>query len=136
MRIVVDASVVLKWVVSEADSEAAAALRADDLIAPSLWLAEVANALWRRVRLREITADEASQRMSELAGAPVASMPLDPYVEVALKLGTELGHPVYDCFYAAVALARDTYVVTADRRFAAAAAVPWLAGRVRLLGAP
>ena len=96
----------------------------------------MANALWRRVRLREITADEASQRMSELAGAPVASMPLDPYVEAALKLGTELGHPVYDCFYAAVALAHDTYVVTADRRFAAAAAVPWLAGRVRLLGAP
>jgi predicted nucleic acid-binding protein len=136
VRIVVDASVALKWVIGEPGSESATALRDDELIAPNLWLAEAASALWRRVRLRELGADEAFRRMAELAGAPVASLPLDPYVETALKIATETSHPLYDCLYAAVAMAHDTYVVTADRRFAAAAALPPLAGKVRLLGAP
>ncbi len=135
MKLVVDASVALKWVIAETGSETAAALRDDELIAPSLWLAEAANILWRRVRLREIATDHAIRLMSELAGAPVASLPIDRYVEAALKIAMETGHPVYDCLYAAVALAHDTHVVTADRRFAAAAALPPLAGRVRLLGA-
>lgn len=136
MRIVIDASVALKWVVSEPGSEAAAALRDDELIAPSLWLVEAANALWRYARLGELTAEEAVERFSELAGAPVASVPIEPHVEAALRMGIQAGHPVYDCLYAAVAVAHDTHVVTADRRFAAAAALPPLAGRVRLLEAP
>jgi predicted nucleic acid-binding protein len=45
----------------------------------------------------------------------------------------EIGHPVYDCLYLALALQRGTHVVTADRRFAAVATRPELAGRVRLL---
>jgi predicted nucleic acid-binding protein len=136
VKLVIDASVALKWVISETGSEAAAALRDEELIAPNLWLAEAANALWRHVRLQEIATDEAIRLMGALAVAPVVSVPLDPYVEAALKIAMETGHPVYDCLYAAVAVAHDTQVVTADRRFAAAAALPPLAGRVRLLGAP
>ena len=48
MRVVVDASVALKWVFDEPESEAAVALRDEELVAPALWLAEAANALWRR----------------------------------------------------------------------------------------
>ena len=58
MRIVVDASIALKWVIPEPDSDAANALRAAELIAPALWLAEAANALWRHARLGKITAAE------------------------------------------------------------------------------
>lgn len=136
MRVVVDASVALKWVIAETGSEAAAALRDEELIAPSLWLVEVANALWRYARLGELTAEEALERFSELAGAPVASIPIEPHVEAALRIATQSGHPVYDCLYVAVALAHDTHVVTADRRLAATAALPPLVGNVRLLGAP
>ena len=134
MRIVVDASVVLKWVFDEPDSEAAVALRGDDLMAPVLWLAEAANALWRRVRINDITAEEAIAHFSELAHAPVTSVAIEPYLGRALKLAIEIGHPVYDCVYLAVALHHDTHVVTADRRFVAAAEGPDFAGRVRLLG--
>ncbi|HXM70340.1 MAG TPA: hypothetical protein VN970_04350 [Thermoanaerobaculia bacterium] len=42
---VVDASVALKWVIDEEGSEAASALAAESLSAPSLILAECANAL-------------------------------------------------------------------------------------------
>ena len=57
MSIVIDASVALKWVLNEPETGAALALRAEQLIAPALWLAEAANALWRHVRLGEITAE-------------------------------------------------------------------------------
>jgi predicted nucleic acid-binding protein len=64
VRIVVDAFVALKWVFDEPGSEAAVALRSDELISPALWLAEAANLLWRRARVGDITADEASCRLS------------------------------------------------------------------------
>jgi len=133
VRIVIDSSVALKWVLDEPGSEAAVALRDQELIAPALWLAEAANALWRHVRIGEISDDEAAAYFSELLKAPVASLPIEPHLEQALTLAVEIGHPVYDCIYLALALQYQTHVVTADRRFVAAASTPALAGRVRLL---
>ncbi len=134
MRIVIDASVAVKWVLRETGSEAADALLDDhDLIAPVIWLAESGNALWRRQRIGEITADEADARLSALRNAPVTSQPIEPILQRALKLAIELGHPIYDCLYLALALRHQTHVVTADRRFASAATLPHLSGTVRLL---
>jgi predicted nucleic acid-binding protein len=134
MSVVIDASVALKWVFDEPGTEAALVLRESQLIAPALWLVEAANALWRHAKLGEITAEEALAWMSELADAPVASLATEPHVARALKLATEIDHPIYDCVYLALALQYDTHVVTDDRRFAAAAARADLADRVRLLG--
>ncbi len=68
MSVVIDASVALKWVLGETDSDAADALfdRDEDLIAPALWLAEAANALWRRARTGEVSSDQVNVRFSEL----------------------------------------------------------------------
>jgi predicted nucleic acid-binding protein len=134
MRIVVDASVAVKWVVNEPRTEAALALRDEELIAPALWLAEAANALWRHVRLGELNRNQALARLSELQTAPVASLPIEPHVAKALELATEAGHPVYDCVYLALALHQQARVVTDDRRFLAAAGRLNLGERVRLLG--
>jgi predicted nucleic acid-binding protein len=134
LSIVVDASVAVKWVCAEPDSGLAVALRAEELIAPDLWLAEAANALWRRVRIGDITSDEADRRLLQLRNAPVVSLPSEPHLGAALKLANDVGHPIYDCIYLALAVQQNTYVVTADRRFAAVAERPSLAGRVRLLG--
>jgi predicted nucleic acid-binding protein len=131
--IVVDASVAVKWVLSETGSEEAVALRDQDLMAPVLWLAEAANVLWRRARIGEITGEQANARLSELLKAPVASLPIEPHLERALGLAIEIGHPIYDCIYLALALHHQTHVVTADQRFASAANVPELTDHVRLL---
>ena len=133
MRVVVDASVAVKWVLDERGSEAAASLREQELIAPALWLAEAANVLWRHAQTGEITGNEAAEYFSELLQAPVATLPIEPHLTQALKLAIEIGHPVYDCIYLALALQHRTHVVTADRRFASAASTPNLAGSVRLL---
>jgi len=59
--------------------------------------------------------------------------PAEPDPALALTLARELRHPVYDCFYLALAIERDLSVVTADARFVHAAAQTVHAGRVRPL---
>ena len=58
MRLVVDASVAVKWLVEEEDSEAADRLleQRHELFAPRLMASEVGNALWRKVRMGELRA--------------------------------------------------------------------------------
>jgi predicted nucleic acid-binding protein len=118
MMLIVDASVAMKWVCEEEGSD-----RAADLLvgwkpaAPSIWIVETANALWRKTRTNELTADEATERLAALRSAPVRSMPVDDLIEPALKIAASLSHPIYDCLYLAAAIRSNVYVVTADRRF-------------------
>jgi predicted nucleic acid-binding protein len=134
MSVVIDASVALKWVLDEPGVEAADALLDQELIAPALWLAEAANALWRRAQRGELSAEEARERLAELMNAPVTTGALEDDVTVAADLAHTLGHPVYDCLYIAMALRENTYVVTADARFVAATKrAPDLGAAVRML---
>lgn len=136
MSVVIDASVALKWVLDEPGKEAADALLDEELIAPSLWLLEAANALWRRTQRGEITTAEARERLSELHNAPVATALIEDDLLAAADLANELGHPVYDCLYLAMAIRESTYVVTADGRFhSAAERSPKVRGIVRMLDA-
>jgi predicted nucleic acid-binding protein len=134
VSIVVDASVALKWVLEEEGSNAAFELRTERLIAPVLWLAEASNALWRRARAGTVTAEQAARQFSELQRAPVTSISIESHLAKTLEFAMNLNHPIYDCLYLALAIDRDTYVVTADRRFAAIGDRPEMSGRVRLLG--
>ena len=133
MKVIIDASVALKWVLSEPGTEAAVALRTEELIAPALWLVEATNALWRGVELGELTFAEAAEFLDQLIKAPVASLPMEPQLQAALALAVELHHPIYDCIYLALAVQQDSHVVTADHRFAAAADRGGFSDRVRLL---
>ena len=136
MTVVVDASVALKWVLDEPGKEAADALLEEELIAPSLWLLEAANALWRRTQRGEINDEEAKERLTELYNAPVTTTTVEDDLLAAADLANVLGHPVYDCLYLAMAIRENTYVVTADSRFHAAVdRSPTLRGAVRMLDA-
>ncbi|WP_309603818.1 type II toxin-antitoxin system VapC family toxin [Phenylobacterium sp.] len=136
MSVVIDASVALKWVLDEAGREAADALLEEELIAPSLWLLEAANALWRRTQRGEISGEEARERLTELFNAPVTTATIEDDLPAAAALANVLGHPVYDCLYLAMAFRESTYVVTADIRFHAIVnESPTLKGTVRLLEA-
>jgi len=132
MTVVVDASVALKWVLDDPGAEAAEALLEETLLAPSLWLVEAANALWRRHMRGELTHDGARDRLAALFDAPVTGLRVEDDLAAALELAAELRHPVYDCLYLAAALRHDAQVVTADTRFWGAAAAAYRE-RVRLL---
>ncbi len=134
---VVDASVAVKWVVAEPDSEAAVALTGAALTAPDLLLPECANVLWKRISRGELAVDEALLAVHALAMAPVTIVPSRDILADALRLSAALDHPVYDCLYLALASRDSVPLVTADRRFADSA---WRDARVgpliRLLGEP
>jgi len=63
MALVVDASVGLKWVLNEPDSDLAEALvRAEpDLLVPDFWLNDATNVLWLQVRRKLFTPTEARE---------------------------------------------------------------------------
>jgi len=116
--LVIDASVAMKWLVDENGSEAAFTLRGRDLAAPALLRIETANVLRTLVARQAATADEALDLFALLQDAPVTIVDHDEALERrALQLGLELGHPVYDCFYLALAERMDRRLITADNRF-------------------
>ena len=117
---VVDASVAVKWVVEELDSGQARMLARARLEAPDLLAVECANILWKKARIGDIGARQARERLDALLEAPVALTPSRDLLGQALGLALELEHPVYDCLYLALALARGVPLVTADERLARA----------------
>src|SRR6202008_4382298 len=109
-------------------------MRSQSLAAPSHWLIEAANALWRYVRTNRLPPADASALLRNLIAAPMLSIPAAELVPQALEFATRIQHPVYDCLYLALAVREDTHVVTADRRFVTACSKDKdLASRVRLL---
>lgn len=127
-RVVVDASLATMWAVAEDHSLHALALAGEwaasdtHLIAPCLLLTEVTNALFKRVKRREMdlpTATEALEvvlsfniRIEEEAGLHIPAM----------ELAHQLNQPAtYDCHYLALALIADCDLWTGDRKFHAAA---------------
>lgn len=114
---VIDASVVIKWVIDEPGSEHAVKLiDGPTLSAPDLLMSECANILWKKVRRGELTRDEASLAIELLVRADVELVPTRALASAATRLSLDLDHPAYDCMYLALAIDRGDAFVTADRR--------------------
>jgi predicted nucleic acid-binding protein len=115
--LVVDASIAIKWVLAESDSDLAHQIVSWSLIAPDLLLIQCANTIWRHVELGEVAPCQVSEIWAVLRAMPVEIVASNELVERALDLAVTLKHPVYDCLYLALALDRGARVVSADRRF-------------------
>ena len=121
MRVVVDASVIVKWILPDSMREgqtgdAIALLRAIragrvEAIQPPHWLAEVAAVL---VRLRPEIAEPALDLLDALELPVAADVPI---YRRAARLANELGHHLFDTLYHAVALEREALLVTADAHY-------------------
>jgi len=114
---VVDASVAIKWVVEEAGTPQAIALRRSaKLIAPDLIVAECANVLWKKTQRGELTPREADLAARLLERVDIELAPTRGLLAAATRIALAIAHPAYDCIYVALALARQTRYVTADQR--------------------
>ena len=117
---VVDASVVVKWLVREEWSDESSRLldAGLTLIAPELVFAEASNALWAMHRRGDLSRDDLSDATDLLRSAPL-SVPVSMrrLTAGAVRLAVDLGHPAYDCYYLALAMQEQYPVVTADARF-------------------
>jgi predicted nucleic acid-binding protein len=111
---VIDASVVIKWVVDEPGTAKALLLRRHRLLAPDLLIAECANILWKKVRRKELLEEEALVATGLLARSDIEFEPMIGVFEAATRMAILLDHPAYDCCYLALAEARGCVFVTAD----------------------
>ncbi len=119
MRLVVDASVAVKWLVEEENSETADCLLdgSHGLFAPRLMASEVGNALWRKTRMGEIERSRAGVLAAAISEMAVRWTGDECICPDAVRLSLVLDHPVYDCVYLARAHRIGATLVTADIRF-------------------
>lgn len=115
--IVLDTSVALKWVLNEPDSDQARAVMGARLMAPDVWRIEACNGLRRAAACGEIKPEEAEPLLQALEFAPVRDVPTRPLLAAGLTLALQLGHPIYDCLFLALAIDHDCRLLTADRKF-------------------
>ena len=89
---------------------------ADLVLAPTLYCAETANAIWKYVRAGQLDTLVAVTRCEEsrqLVDHFVADCDLQ--IE-ALALASQQGHPVYDCLYTVLARRHAAGVISRDQR--------------------
>jgi predicted nucleic acid-binding protein len=118
MTMVVDASVALRWCFQLNGSDRAEhLLRSDDhFIAPDLVIAEITNAAWKFVIFDSVSPDAAISAIREVAKAFEELVPTSALKDRALAIAIALRHPVYDCFYLALAERSVAPLITADDR--------------------
>jgi predicted nucleic acid-binding protein len=121
MSLIVDASVAAKWFAAEGSSNRARALFAtgEPLIAPDLILAEVANVLWKKLRTGLLIPDQVIAAALQLPKYFERLVPIGELLKRATELTIRLDHPVYDCFYLALAERERLPLVSADKRLLA-----------------
>ncbi len=135
MTLVIDASVAVKFLVREHDTEQARKLITSPelLIAPDWLLIEAASTFWKKVKRSELLAVHAERHIEDL---PLFFGKLFPSADLAkesLRLALRLKHSVYDCLYLALAIQENTRLVTADEPFHCRAVENGMDGHVILL---
>jgi len=123
MSLIVDASVAVKWFSEELGSTEAEALLAsdEDLLAPDLILAEIGNALWKKARRSLLDPRQAVEGTTNAPGYFDRLLPPEELATRAIEIALAVRHPIYDCFYIALAQHENATLVTADERQLAAA---------------
>lgn len=115
-KIVVDASVAIKWFIPEVHAKAA--IRLLDIptkfLAPDLIYAEVGNILWKKLRSNELTQDAARGILNDFKKIPFEISESQSLLEVAWQIATQHQRTVYDSLYLAVAFTENCQLATAD----------------------
>jgi predicted nucleic acid-binding protein len=136
--IVFDASLALKWYFDEpgsAAAEAELARHGGSIIVPAVFLIEVGGALVRRANMQKLLRPEVEAALglflSLIAEHVITVRETDTaQLAAAARLALDLGHPLKDCIYLALAMEMRCDLVTGDVRFAAKAQPVWSGVRV------
>ena len=118
--VIVDSSVVAKWILPEADSAHAQQLLVDVvseggvLVILDLALVEVTNAIWKQRHRNLVSADEATRLLDFLLRIPVRIEPAGQLLAPALDIAIRHGRAVYDALFVALVQQAGLPGVTAD----------------------
>jgi predicted nucleic acid-binding protein len=121
--VVIDASVALKWVLAEPGRAQAMELLdayghgTMDLIAPRLIMEEVASALSKRCRRKELSHAQAEKAFELFDRRRPCLADTTVHLRQAFSLSLRHHLSLWDCIYLALAIDRRADLITADRRF-------------------
>lgn len=121
---VADASVVAKWVLpGEPYQEKAIKLKEDhkskkvELCAPSFLVQEVANALWRAVKLGRLAKDDAQEALTALNDMQIVLYELNwNQASQGLSIACKLNLAIYDAAYLFLSEKTNAQLITADNK--------------------
>jgi predicted nucleic acid-binding protein len=122
VKLVIDASVAVKWLLDEPGTREAEALLGAcqegriTPFAPEILAAEVAAVLWKRVVRGFLRADQAAFLYERFNRIRPVLTPISSLAGSAMRLALEHRHSVYDSLYVAFALENGCDLITADER--------------------
>jgi predicted nucleic acid-binding protein len=136
---VLDASVAAKWAIPSASEtltlESVNLLKRYtegeiNFIVPDVFWAEVANVLWKGVRLRRWPQELAKNTTLEVRNRRFPTVASHDLLPEAVEIAFAYDRSIYDCLYVALAIQFRVEMITADERLANALAarlpVKWL----------
>lgn len=121
--LVLDASAALR-VVLDAAGHAGLLDRiaaAEAVYAPSLFVAETANALWKYVGAKQVSEEDALRLHRDALALVDRFIPDEDLLPEALVVAMRGKHPVYDALYVVAARRHGAALLTMDKRLAALA---------------
>jgi predicted nucleic acid-binding protein len=140
-RLVLDASVAVKWVLPAKDEPfAEQALGLLDLwrraqvrlLVPDLFWAETGAVLWKAARRGRISPETATSALGDLVAEKFPEVASGLLIQNALAIALGNGRSVYDSLYVALAVRAKADLITADERLVNALGsrfpVRWLGG--------
>jgi predicted nucleic acid-binding protein len=101
-----------------------------NLIVPDIFWAECGNIVWKAVRQRRYSRDEAELAILLMTGRNLPTVSSAKLLRTAMPIAFDHDRSVYDCLYVALAVESKRDLITADERLANALAarfpVKWL----------
>lgn len=117
-RVVVDASVCVKWFLPEQDSDAASRYMDAEYSrqVPDILYPEIGNVFWKRARRGDMSEERALTGFAELLEVPFHVHEHMTLMPRALEIAFETGRSVYDSLYLSLAESQECVLVTADEK--------------------
>jgi predicted nucleic acid-binding protein len=118
--IVIDASVMVAYLINEADDdvpvELAELIATEDVLVPPHWTAEIGNALVTNLKRQRISPERLTRMLGELSKLPISSAPNAPEEEFAATITFALANDLtfYDAAYVKLAIDSQATLATLD----------------------
>lgn len=122
MKYVVDVSVAICWVIPRPLTPNANRLRDEyqrqihELLAPAVFIDEVASALTKAERQKDIAVGQAIPLYSKVMNSHPILIPHAPLIARAIEISSWTRSAYYDCLYVALAEREGCRLVTADQK--------------------
>jgi predicted nucleic acid-binding protein len=122
MKYVLDASVAICWVIPRPLTPKAVRLRDEyrrqihELLAPGVYIDEVAGALTKAERQKDIAVGQAAPLFAKVMNSPPVLIAHAPLIARAIDISSRTRSGYYDCLYVALAEQEGCQLITADQR--------------------